>query len=92
MVTTTSRIIGVLLFRPQRVSGFAQAVAVFFGLIGADAPVQHFILRIALAERKGDLGLGELRAKIEGVRAISLDAEFAGTARKRRARRDGRRD
>src|SRR3954464_945585 len=78
VVTMVSRIIGIGLalgFCAQRVPGRLQSGAILRRGVGRAAEIERFVLRIAFAEPPRDLGLGQLGAKIERVRAVACHIE-----------------
>src|SRR6185503_2193715 len=78
VVTIVSRIIGMVsaaLFSAERVPGLGEPRAIHLRPVGGDAPVERLILRIAFPEAEGGLGLHQLCAEVEGMRAIALHSE-----------------
>ena len=53
-----------------------QAREVFRLAVGANAPAQRLVLRVTLAEEKGNLRFHQLLCQIEGMRRIVLDPEL----------------
>src|SRR5262245_23609755 len=58
-------------------AGLGEARAVLFRRGSRDTPRQRFVLHIALAKPPSDLGLHQLGAKVEGVRAVALNAKVS---------------